>query len=142
MLRADTYMPSSPENLETTELQKQGVPGLLALVPDEVLERELGNEVIEGLHVFFFKSVPDEKVVVEIEARFRRFLGQSLREAIGDTAELQISSNFDATGPCFEICFPTPVTNHPWAASYHTFIVSISRELAPIETYQGRRFEA
>lgn len=123
------------------ELQEQDVPGLLARVPNEVLERELRDDVPNHWHVFFFKSQPDEKIITQIDSRFRSFLNQSLPAMITNTDNLQILSNFDAIGPYFEIRFPTPVANSQWAASYHTFIISISRELSAIATYQGRRFE-
>lgn len=123
------------------ELQRQGVPGLLTLVSDEVLERELRDDVPYAFHVFFFRSVPNAEIIAQLDERFRSFLAQSLPEVIGNKSALPISTTFDPTGPCFEIRFPTPVTDHAWAASYHAFLVSITRELSTIETYQGRRFE-
>jgi hypothetical protein len=123
-----------------SDLRQQGVPGVLGLVSQEELDREIQDEIIPGWHVLFFKTVPEHEIVTQIEARFRAFLKQSLPEvpAGGDHAE--IWANFDATGPCFEIRFPTPVTDHAWAQAYLSFLTSISRDLAPISTYQGAWF--
>jgi hypothetical protein len=123
------------------ELQNRNIPGVLRAVPDEVLAQELRDEIVTSWHVFFFKTAPHHDIVIKIDACFRRFLEESLTKVLTSSADLQISSSFDVTGPCLEIRFPTPLTNHQWAASYHAFIVSISRDLCAIETYQGRRFE-
>jgi hypothetical protein len=123
------------------ELKKRSIPYLPTLVPKEVLEHELQDQVVTAWHVFFFKSVPDREVAAQVDSRFRSFLNQNLIQLLGDRTDLEVSSNFDATGPYFEIQFPTPVTNHQWADLYRAFIMSVHRELSAIETYQGRRFE-
>lgn len=123
-----------------SDLKRQGVPGVLGLVPNEQLELEIEDEDSACWHVLFFRTAPDHETVTQIEARFRAFLKQSLPAFLlkGDDAELVV--NFDATGPCFEIRFRTPVTDHTWARAYLEFLISISRDLAPIATYQGARF--
>lgn len=123
-----------------SELERQGVPGVLRLVPNEELDRELQDELILGWHVLFFKTTLDHEIVTQIEARFRAFLKQSLPGALPGGDDAEILTNFDATGPCFEIRFPTPVTDHAWAQAYLAFLTSISMELAPIATYQGAWF--
>lgn len=128
------------EDVTFSDLKRQGVPGVLRLVPKAELDREIRDDIIPGWHVLFFKTTPDHEIVTQIEARFRTFLKRSLPEALGGGDE-EIRANFDAAGPCFEIRFPTPVTDHAWAQAYLAFLVSISRDLAPIATFQGARFE-
>lgn len=129
------------EGVTFSDLKRQGVPGVLRLVPQAELDREIRDDIISGWHVLFFKTTPDREIVTQIEARFRVFLKQSLPEALCRGGDAEIPANFDATGPCFEIRFPTPVTDHAWAQAYLAFLISISRNLAPIATYQGARFE-
>jgi hypothetical protein len=121
------------------DLQNQRVAGALSLVSSETLESELREEIVPAWHVFFFASVPGPEIVAQIDARLRGFLSQSLPGVPGITVDSEISSCFDVTGPCFEIRFPTPVAHRLWADSYRACIASISSELSPIETYQGRR---
>jgi len=122
------------------ELRKLAIPGLLSLVPENLLASEQEAEVVVGWHVFFFATAPKADIVNEIDARFRGFLNQSLPAILGDKMEIAIESCFDLLGPCFEIRFPTPVTNQAWADLYRAFITSISNSIWPIKTYQGRRF--
>jgi len=122
------------------ELRDRHIAGVLTLVSSETLASELRDEIPLAWHVFFFTSAPDAQVVAQIDARFRDFLHLSLPDILGSTGDFEILSCFDDTGPCFEIRFPTPVEDRPWATSYLAFIASISNELCPIETYQGRRF--
>ncbi|MBO0862864.1 MAG: hypothetical protein J2P21_31075 [Chloracidobacterium sp.] len=121
-------------------LRRQGVPGAPSVVPHTQLECEQNTEVIASWHVFFFKSIPSRDIADQIDARFRDFLNQSLPDALGRSHRVVIDSDFDFTGPCFEIKFPTPVANHAWARLYHAFISSVSKEMLPIASYQGRRF--
>lgn len=122
------------------DLRRQGVPGVLSVVPQTRLESEQNTAVIAGWHVFFFKSTPSQEMADRIDARFRGFLNQSLPDALGSSHQVVIDSHFDFSGPCFEIKFPTPVANQAWANLYHAFISSVSNEVLPIATYQGRRF--
>ena len=122
------------------QLKAQGIPGLLRAIPRSELEEELRTTVLTGWHIFFFKYPPSQKVAAEIDARFRRFLRESLPSALGKEMDIQIESHFDFSGPCLEINFPTPVTNEEWARSYRNLALSINAELVPIDTYQGRRF--
>jgi hypothetical protein len=122
------------------DLRRQGVPGVLSVVPQTRLESEQNTAVIAGWHVFFFKSTPSQEMADRIDARFRGFLNQSLPDALGSSHQVVIDSRFDFSGPCFEIKFPTPVANQAWANLYHAFISSVSNEVLPIATYQGRRF--
>jgi hypothetical protein len=122
------------------DLRRQGVPGVLSVVPQTRLESEQNTAVIAGWHVFFFKSTPSQEMADRIDARFRGFLNQSLPDALGSLHQVVIDSHFDFSGPCFEIKFPTPVANQAWANLYHAFISSVSNEVLPIATYQGRRF--
>jgi hypothetical protein len=124
------------------ELRKQGVPGLLSAVPNASLESEQNTAVITGWHIFFFKSTPSSEVAARIEARFRSFLKQSLPAVLGADVEIFIEVRFDFSGPCLELKFSTPVTNQAWADSYRAFVSSVSNEILPIDTYQGRRFTA
>lgn len=122
------------------ELRKQGVPGLISVVSKEALESEQKTTVVNGWHVFFFKFSPSPDLAAQVDAHFRSFLSKSLPGVLGGNAGVTIESQFDLSGPCFEIKFPTPVANQPWAGSYHAFISSVSREMLSIESYQGRRF--
>ena len=122
------------------ELRKQGVHGLLSAVPTTLLEAEQRIAVVFGWHVFFFKSAPPQAVAAEIDTRFRSFLNRSLPPALGEGIKVSIESRFDFSGPCLEIRFPTPVANVSWAKTYQAFALSLSAEVWPIETYQGRRF--
>lgn len=124
------------------ELRKQGVPGLLSVVPKAVLEGEQNTVVINGWHIFFFKSTPSPEVAARIEARFRSFLKQSLPAVLGGEAEIFIEARFDFSGPCLELKFSTPVSNQAWADSYRALVSSVNNEILPIDTYQGRRFTA
>jgi hypothetical protein len=122
------------------ELKAKGVPGLLSVVSKEVLEAELADEAPVGWHVFFFKSRPAPETAALIEARFRGFLIESLPGTLPEGVRVLVESHFDFSGPCLEIRFPTPVHNHAWANSYLALISSVSKDILPVDTYQGRRF--
>jgi hypothetical protein len=122
------------------ELRKQGVRGLVSLISNNLLDEEQRTDVVTGWHIFFFKSKPPPEIAAEIEARFKRFLSESLQSALREGVQVLIESHFDLSGPCLEIRFPTPVINQAWASSYHAFISSVSNDVLPIESYQGRRF--
>ena len=128
------------QNETFEELVAKGVPGLLSVVPKEKLDDEQRADVITSWHIFFFKGQPSPEIASEIEARFRGFLSESLPTILRGRFQMLIESHFDVSGPCLEIRFPTPVSDQAWASSYHAFISSISNEVLPIETYQGRRF--
>jgi len=122
------------------ELKSKGVPGLLSVVPKTDLEKELETVIMTGgWHIFFFKHTPSPQVAAQIDERFRTFLNLSLPDVLRSGAEVVTESRFDFTGPCLEISFPTPVENHAWASSFMAFILSVSKDIWPIETYQGRR---
>lgn len=129
------------QNETFEELKAKGVSGLLSVVPKSELEKELATATMtSGWHIFFFKPDPPQKAAAQIDEYFRRFLNQSLPDSLGSGVNFVIHSHFDFSGPCFEISFPTPVQNHVWANSFLALISSVSREVWPIETYQGRRF--
>jgi hypothetical protein len=129
------------EGVTFEELRDRRVDGILTLVSSETLASEWspGDELRSCWHIFFFKSDPNPQVVAQIDSRFRSFLRLSLPDVPGTMVDSAILSSFDVTGPCFEIRFPTPADRR-WAASYLTFVTSISNELCAIETYQGTRF--
>jgi hypothetical protein len=56
------------------DLRRQGVPGVLSVVPQTRLESEQNTAVIAGWHVFFFKSTPSQEMADRIDARFRGLL--------------------------------------------------------------------
>jgi hypothetical protein len=114
--------------------RRRGVRGVVALVPADVLEREL-QAMPASWHVFFFAAGLDPWALAQVEARFAEFVTRSLPDVS------TLASGYDAAGPCFEIQFPTPVTDYEWAARYRAFIVSLNDGVAKIATYQGRRFE-
>jgi hypothetical protein len=128
------------EGVTFSDLKRQGVAGVLGLITQEELDREVQDKIVPGWHVLFFKATPDCETVGQIEARFRAFLKQSLPDSLGDRGDAEIPVNFDSTGPCFEIRFSTPVADHAWARAYLEFLISISRDLAPVATYQGVQF--
>ena len=66
------------------DLRRQGVPGVLSVVPQTQLESEQNTAVIAGWHVFFFKSTPSRDIADQIDARFRDFLNQSLPDALSE----------------------------------------------------------
>ena len=123
------------------ELKERDFPNLPNLVSKETLDFELQEKLVSMWHVFYFGAGLSSKLVTEIDYRLRFFLKQSLYPIIGNRLDSEVVSHFDQAESRLEIRFPTPLENHAWATSYLELITSVSRELVPIASYQGQRFE-
>ncbi|HTI70835.1 MAG TPA: hypothetical protein VMF06_12775 [Candidatus Limnocylindria bacterium] len=121
------------------ELKMQEIPGILSIVPLSELEAEMRTSAVTGWHIFYFKTRPSPEIAAKIETHFKRFLRESLPAALGENPEEPIESRFDFLGPCLEIKFTTPVANEAWIKSFQSLVSSVSAEIWPIESYQGRR---
>jgi hypothetical protein len=122
------------------ELKAQGVKGLLSALPESKLEEEQSTDVIDGWHVFFFKSPLSSEIAQAVRTRFSCFLNETLPAALPPGMAISIESSFDCEARCLELKFPTPVTNTRWLESFRAFCLEIHSTFFPIETYQGRRF--
>lgn len=117
-----------------------GVPGILGEISRETLEKEQQRTVVDGWHVFFLGDPEPAELIESVKRRFMDYLSRSLPNVVPVDMSRDVLWNYDPTGPCIELKFPTPVANAEWAAEYHALCIGISSELARIVSYQGRRF--
>ncbi|MEO7731169.1 MAG: hypothetical protein ABIY55_09375, partial [Kofleriaceae bacterium] len=87
-------------NMSSDLAKADAVPGVLGVVPPELLSYDENVEFVVSWHVWFFSSTPSLGVAQKIEDNFVSFLEESLPGVVGDDVNLSIKSHFDLSGPC------------------------------------------
>ncbi|HEY9789832.1 MAG TPA: hypothetical protein V6D22_05510, partial [Candidatus Obscuribacterales bacterium] len=102
----------------------------------QYLEQEQQQGYVDqAAHTVFFKQPVSAMVAQQIESKVEKFLVASLARTLQRSCSIEV--RYDASGPCLEMRFPTPINSKKWMDEFYAIQIEIDAQLCQIDTFNG-----